>query len=118
MEGKTPHEQELAADGGHRARIIQGLHSAARWFEAHPDIPVPLGITIQYTAPGPAEVNRIAAASGEEAIEANGTCETRHYFGPAVSYTATAISSDRRAAWNRAMQVFEAGQAGTAPVAA
>lgn len=111
MKGLTPHEQALRGeDGGHRAQIIQGLHDAARWLEANPGIPVPFDITIQYTASGCGEVDRIAAEAGEDINEHGGFYETQQrHFGP-VGYKAVAISGDVMTAWDEAMQVFHGAQ--------
>ena len=113
MNGKTPHEQALAADGSHRAQIIQSLHDLARWIEANPGIPVPFDITIQYTATHRSEVDRIAMEAGEETSGHGGFYETRHHFGP-VGYKAIAISGDVMTAWDEAMQVFRGAQTETA----
>ena len=117
MNGKTPHEQALAIDGGHRAQIIQGLIDAAHWLEAHPGIPVPGSITIQYSARSRDDVDRIAAAAGTGAGGHGGFYETRRHFGPAVDYEAVHVSSDVMAAWDGAMQVFRGAQADTGAAA-
>jgi hypothetical protein len=118
LNGKTPHEQALAADGGHRAQLIQGLHDAARWLQAHPDIPVPAGVTIQYTAAGRGEVDRIAATAGEGIGGRDGFYEAERHFGPVVDYRALAISSAVKAAWDEAMQMFGGGRPAAGSVAA
>jgi hypothetical protein len=113
----TDHELALAVDGGHRAALIQGLHDAAAFLTAHPGIPVPSGVTIQYSAHGHGEVDRAAAAAGTEASEHGGFYGTQRHFGPAVDYKAVAISSDVMAAWDEAMRAFDGAQSDTAAAA-
>lgn len=108
MQGLTPHEQALRdADGGHRAAVIRGLQDLAAFLAAHPRIPVPLGITAQYTVLNGehSEVDRIAGEAHAEVHSHGGHYETQRDFGP-VSYMAIATSDDATIAWDKAMQVF------------
>jgi hypothetical protein len=118
LNGRTEHEVALAADGGHRAQIIQGLHDLARWLEAHPGIPAPAGITAQYTAPTRDEVDRIAALAGAGVSEYGGSCGTQRYFSPRVDYKAVATSAEVMAAWDEAMRVFRGSRPAAGSVAA
>lgn len=113
MNGKTPHEQELAADGGRRAALIRGLQDIAAFLAAHPGVPVPSGVTIQYSASGHSEVDRAAEEACTGVHEHGGYYETTREFGP-VTYTAVAIAPSIMSAWDDAMQTFRTARMETA----
>ena len=114
MDGKTPHEIDLAKDGGMHARLAQGLRDAARYIETHPDLPVPFTVDIHYCIPaatdkdGSAEARRIAGMLGAEVTGSNCGSEAQHGFGPAVTYRAVYVNKAQMesytahmAAWTR-----------------
>ena len=110
MEGLTPPGQALAIDGGKRAALIRGLQDIAAFFAAHPSVPVPAGVTIQYSASEHSEVDRIAEEAHAGIRGHGGYYETARDFGP-VTYKAIAIDGSVRIAWGEAMQVFRNAQA-------
>jgi hypothetical protein len=116
MEGKTPHEIDLAGtDGGLHARLAQALDDAAHYIRTHPDLPIPADVQIHYCIPadtdlaGEDELHRIAvmliaAVTGDE------ISETHLNFGP-VQYSATYITRDHMAAYLEHMAPYHAAQA-------
>ena len=106
MDGKTPHEIELAGtDGGMHARLAQGLEEAARYIRSHADLPIPATVEVHYCIPaaddkaGDDEAFRIAEILGTRVTgDDDGTSsEARRDFGPAVSYRAVYLTKDRMA---------------------
>ena len=107
MDGKTPHEIDLAGtDGGMHARLAQGLREAARYIETHPDLPIPRDAEIHYCIPagsdkeGEDEAYRIAAILGTKVTgdDDGSSSEAFRDFGPSVSYRAVYLTSARMAA--------------------
>jgi len=115
MDGKTPHEIDLAGtDGGMHARLAQGLRDAARYIETHPDLPIPFTAEIRYCIPGASdkygedEAYRIAAMLGAKVTGGDFSSETERDFGPAVTYRAVYVNraqmesyTAHMAAWTR-----------------
>ena len=105
MDGMTPHEKTIAADGGMHARLAQGLRDAARYIETHPDLPVPFTVDIHYCIraatdkDGEDEAYRIAAMLGTKVTgEDDYSSEAQRDFGPAVKYRAVYVTRDAMAA--------------------
>jgi hypothetical protein len=117
MNGPTQHEKELAADGGMHARLAQGLRDAARYIETHPELPVPLTVSVHYCIPaatdkdGEDEAYRIAAMLGAEVTGGDISSETRRGFGPAVTYEAVYLNRDVMAAYRAHMAGWRDAQA-------
>jgi hypothetical protein len=116
MEGKTPHEIDLAGtDGGMHARLAQALDDAARYIRTHPDLPIPASVELIYCIPatddkaGEDEARRIAAIIGAK-VTGDDSSEASLSFGP-VSYTARYINRERMAAYNAHMDPYYATQA-------
>jgi hypothetical protein len=88
MEGKTPHEQWLAAaDGGRRATLISGAASLSAFFATH-DADTPDLCVLSYRMRGGeterhARVDEVAAMLGVHARTlADGTYSVSRDFGP------------------------------------
>jgi len=115
MEGKTPHELDLAGtDGGMHARLAQSLREMAHYVETHPDLPIPSTAEVHYCIPaaddktGEDETYRIAGILGAK-VTGDDISETQVSFGP-VSYRATYIARDWMAAYNAHMAPYHAAQ--------
>lgn len=104
MEGKTPHEADLAAQGARAAEVIQGMAALSAFIAAHPDLPLEqYGVPFQFSVrtgtdeEERAEVDRIARILG---VTADYTSATRtHYqarrdFGGGIAYTVSAITAE------------------------
>lgn len=118
MEGKTPHEIDLAgSDAGMHARLAQGLRDAARYIEAHPDLPVPFTVDIHYCIPaatdkdGDDEAYRIAGLLGAKVTGSDFSSETHRGFGPAVTYRAVYVNRDQMTAYRAHMASYDAERA-------
>lgn len=114
MDGKTPHEIELAGtDGGLHARLAQGLREAARFIETHPDLPVPSSVEVHYCIPasddksGEDEAYRIAGMLGAKVTGNDFSSETQRSFGPAVAYSAVYVLKDQMASYNAHMATWD-----------
>ncbi len=111
MEGKTPHEIDLAGtDGGMHARLAQGLIEAAHYLMSHPDLPIPAAVEIHYCIPartdeaGADELARIAGMLRSH-VTGDEISGTRRDFGP-VGYRATYVSRGYMAAYSTHMAPF------------
>ena len=94
------------ASTGLHARIVQGLRDAADYIASHPDLPLPSSVEVHYCIPastdkdGDDEAWRIAGILGTDAggDEDGSSSEAGRDFGPAVSYRAVYLTSERMAA--------------------
>lgn len=123
MDGKTPHEIDLAGtDGGMHARLAQSLREMAHYIETHPDLPIPDSVEMLYCIPaaddkaGEDEAYRIAAILGAK-VTGDATSETHLSFGPA-SYIARYVSQDQMSEWHAHMAPYYATRRARKPAAA